>query len=135
MKLHNKSVSIDKTNFIKSGKDFQITLIHICGIDAIENNDTRLPIQYPLVVVDRSGYDGEFLWNEYLQRIAVKNKERLTWISPWKGEMRSSTMIRKFVTKLNNDNNTDILQTLQNFLPHSCIEYILEYELKNWFKT
>jgi fructosamine-3-kinase/nicotinic acid mononucleotide adenylyltransferase len=116
------------------GEDFQIILIHICGIDAIENNDTRLSIQYPLVVVDRLGYDGQILWNEYLQKTGVENKERLIWISPWKGEMRSSTIVRQLVVKLNNDNNTDILQNLQNFLPRSCIEYILEYELKNWFK-
>ncbi|CAF3531522.1 unnamed protein product [Rotaria socialis] len=35
------------------GKGFNISIIHICGIDAIENNTGILSTQYPLAVVDR----------------------------------------------------------------------------------
>jgi hypothetical protein len=89
-------------------------------------------IEYPLVVVDRLGYNSEIQWNEYLQRTTVENKERLIWISPWKGQMRSSTMIRHLFTK---SIDANLRQNLQNFLPLSCIEYMFEYELKNWFKS
>lgn len=116
------------------GDNFEFTLIHICGIDSIENNGKRLSIQYPLVVVDRFGYEGETLWNKYFEETTMKNKQRLIWISPWKGEMRSSTMVRHILTKSSDNNNADINQNLQNFLPLSCIEFISEYNLKRWFK-
>jgi fructosamine-3-kinase/nicotinic acid mononucleotide adenylyltransferase len=115
-------------------KNSEITLIHICGIDAIKQNEKRVSTQYPLVVVDRLGYNGENFWKEYLQSTTVKNKKRLIWISPWKGEMRSSTMIRDLLTKSEGDNDTDVRQSLLKFLPASCIDYILEYKLKKWFK-
>jgi nicotinic acid mononucleotide adenylyltransferase len=126
--------NIISTNIIQAirdiyGQDFEITLVHICGLDAVENNDKRVSIEYPLVVVDRLGYNSEILWNEYLQKTTAENKERLIWISPWKGQMRSSTMIRDLLTKSTDENN------LQDFLPLPCIKYIFEYELKNWFKS
>lgn len=115
-------------------KDFEFTFIHICGIDSIENNGKRVSTDYPLVVIDRFGYDGEILWNNYYQTTTINNKERLIWISPWKGCMRSSTMIRRILIESNDTNNTDIHKNLQHFLPLPCIEFIFEYNLKKWFK-
>jgi nicotinic acid mononucleotide adenylyltransferase len=117
------------------GESFEITVVHICGIDAIQNNGKRVPTQYPLVIVDRLGYDGEFLWKEYLQTTTKENRERLIWISRWTGEMRSSTMIRNLLTNLNDDNHIDTHQNLQNLLPISCIDYILEYKLQQWLTS
>jgi fructosamine-3-kinase/nicotinic acid mononucleotide adenylyltransferase len=117
------------------GDGFEMTIVHICGIDTIENNGKRVPMEYPLVVVDRLGYDGEIVWKEYLEKTNVENRERLIWISPWKGEMRSSTMIRHLLNKSNDSNDPDIRQRLRNFLPFPCIEYIFQYELKKWFKS
>ncbi len=117
------------------GESFEITVVHICGIDAIQNNGKRVPTQYPLVIVDRLGFDGEFLWKEYLQTTTKENRERLIWISRWTGEMRSSTMIRNLLTNLNDDNHIDTHQNLQNLLPISCIDYILEYKLQQWLTS
>jgi fructosamine-3-kinase/nicotinic acid mononucleotide adenylyltransferase len=115
-------------------ENLEITLIHICGTDSIKQNEKIVPIKYPLVVVDRPGYNDGSVWNEYLQQTTKKNKERLIWISPWKGEARSSTMIRHLLTKSDDNNDIDIRQSLANLLPLPCIEYILEYKLKKWFK-
>jgi len=114
------------------GDDLDITLIHVCGIDAIANNDTRVPIEYPLVVIDRSGYDGENQWNQHFQMVNQENRDRLIWISPWTGQTRSSTMIRQLLNQLHTN---ETLERLQNFLPLSCIEFIFEYELKKYFKS
>jgi fructosamine-3-kinase/nicotinic acid mononucleotide adenylyltransferase len=131
---HPNTISTNIIQAIRNvyGEDFEMTFVHICGLDAVENNDKRVSIEYPLVVVDRLGYNSEIRWNEYLQRTTVENKERLIWISPWKGQMRSSTMIRHLLTK---SIDANLRQNLQNFLPLSCIEYMFEYELKNWFKS
>ncbi|UJR17782.1 hypothetical protein I4U23_004681 [Adineta vaga] len=117
------------------GTDLEITVVHICGIDAIEYNGKHVSTQYPLVIVDRWKYDGEILWKEYCQTTTMENQKRLIWISPGTGEMISSTMIRNLLMKLNNDNHEDIYQSLQNLLPSSCIEYIFEYKLEKWFKS
>lgn len=114
------------------GPDLDLTLIHVCGIDAIDNNDKRTPCQYPLVVVDRPGYDGENLWNDYLQMTTEENRDRLIWLSPWPGQTRSSTMIRHLFTQSTEEKSTD---SLENLLPLSCIQFMFVYELRKWFKS
>ncbi|CAF3999611.1 unnamed protein product, partial [Rotaria sp. Silwood1] len=70
------------------GEEFNISVVHICGTDAIENNTRRVSMQYPLAVVDRPGYDSETLWKDFLANTTPDNRERLIWIAPWTGEMR-----------------------------------------------
>ncbi|CAF1648663.1 unnamed protein product [Adineta ricciae] len=119
----------------KYGTDFEMTFVHICGIDAIEYNAKHVSTQYPLVIVDRPGFNGESLWKEYFERTTIKNQQRLIWISPWTGEMRSSTMIRNLLMKLNNHNHKDTYENLQHLIPSSCIDYLFQHKLQQWFKT
>ncbi|CAF0783910.1 unnamed protein product [Adineta steineri] len=133
-------VNTHAKNIIKAiqssyGTDFEITVVHICGIDAIHYNGDKVSTQYPLVIVDRLEFNGETLWKEYIQTATTKNRERLIWISPWKGETRSSTMIRNLLTNLNDNNHIETSQSLQNLLAPSCIDYILEYKLQKWFQS
>ena len=43
-------------------------------------------------------------------------------------------MIRQLLSKLTDENIIEIQKNLEDFLPLSCIEYIFEYNLNNWFK-
>ncbi|CAF4270230.1 unnamed protein product, partial [Rotaria magnacalcarata] len=115
------------------GEGFNISIIHICGIDAIENNTRILSTQYLLAVVDRPGYDSETLWKEILENATPDNRERLIWIAPWIGEMKSSTQLRKLLTNVTSDHVT-LRQDLQDLVLASCIDYILEYNIEQWFQ-
>ncbi|CAF1396533.1 unnamed protein product [Rotaria magnacalcarata] len=115
------------------GEGFNISIIHICGIDAIENNTRILSTQYSLAVVDRPGYDSKTLWKEILENVTPDNRERLIWIAPWTGEMRSSTQLRKLLTNVTS-NHVTLRQDLRDLVPTSCIDYILEYNIGQWFQ-
>jgi nicotinic acid mononucleotide adenylyltransferase len=117
------------------GEHVEVTVVHICGFDAIKGNEKRVPTQYPLVVLDRAGYTDNNVWNAYLEKTTVENEKRLIWISHSTGEVRSSTKVRRLLAKYNDDNVTNLRQTLQDLLPSICIDYILEYNLRKWFKA
>ncbi|CAF3519626.1 unnamed protein product [Rotaria sp. Silwood1] len=115
------------------GEEFNISVVHICGTDAIENNTRRVSMQYPLAVVDRPGYDSETLWKDFLANTTPDNRERLIWIAPWTGEMRSSTQIRQLLVNATS-NHVDVRQCLRDLVPTSCIDYILEHNIGHWFR-
>ncbi|CAF1567798.1 unnamed protein product, partial [Rotaria magnacalcarata] len=83
--------------------------------------------------VDRPGYDSETLWKEILENATPDNRERLIWIAPWIGEMRSSTQLRKLLTNVTSDHVT-LRQDLQDLVLASCIDYILECNIEQWFQ-
>ncbi|CAF1516041.1 unnamed protein product [Rotaria magnacalcarata] len=101
--------------------------------DVIENHTRILSTQYLLAVVDRPGYNSKTLWKEILENVTSDNRQRLIWIAPWTGEMRSSTQLRKLVTNVTSDHVT-LRQDLRDLVPTSCIDYILEYNIEQWFQ-
>ncbi|CAF1585453.1 unnamed protein product [Rotaria magnacalcarata] len=101
--------------------------------NVIENHTRILSTQYLLAVVDRPGYNSKTLWKEILENVTSDNRQRLIWIAPWTGEMRSSTQLRKLVTNVTSDHVT-LRQDLRDLVPTSCIDYILEYNIEQWFQ-